>query len=81
MATIKIHLPYRYTCRHSFFSDESPTLPEGGITLYPPDNDEIQSEEQMQCTCLITCKNPPYNMIIAAIDVISSAKAVEVYFV
>ena len=78
---VVVPIPYSEYMRHmSIFSDESPTLPERGITLFPPDNDEIEREEQMQCTFLITCKSPPYNVNISAIDVISSAKAIEVTF-
>ncbi len=61
-----------------YCSDESPQLPQIGITLYPPDNNEVEDDEQLECTLLMECKNPPYNMQITAVDVISSAKAVEV---
>ena len=61
-----------------FCSEESATLPDSGITLYPPENDEIETEEQMQCTLTAVCKNPPYNMNITAVDILSSAKTIEV---
>ena len=43
-----------------------------------PENDEIETEEQMQCTLTAVCKNPPYNMNITAVDILSSAKTIEV---